>query len=795
MVNPDSTLYAEHPDWVVGQPTRPRREFRQQYVLDTLQPAVADFVLDVVDRTLAENPGISYLKWDANRPLTDPGSPALARDRQANYWVDHVRATWDLMAAVAERHPEQTLMLCASGGGRVDLGSLRWFHEVWLSDNTDPVDRVRMQWAASHFLPANVVAAHVTQAEDRPIAFGCAVAMSARFGFDVDFAGLTDEELAVCRRAVALYREVRPLVQQGDLWRLVPPDERAALSYVSPDADAAVVFGFQLADGTAGTGQARYAWVDSRRSRTYEVTAVDLAAVGPDGSARAAERRGADGTWPRVAAQRGVHGPNLGAPGHLTLREHQGPTAPGTRVRWRARRWEIPAGSLHCVRSQSRWQRLSLACGSIRNDNRIAIPETARTCRYGVTVSTGSKPSERDPWRWYLPHRAIVLLGVVLILIALGGATLGVVNAARAEALTSRLTDRYLVLLPPVRQIRASESAFQVLAEQAFANATAAPSVVTGAVSDSNAINKAYLTLQHLLALPGNANLAPASGHPDGRLRRGAVEPRGVPGRRAADGTTTHLADVEKSAASNLDATLASLQTTIDDRLDTTADQAGDRGQQCTGRPPVVHRRRARLRGHRDRDPRPARTAGRARAVPARGRAVRSRASDRVRGEPADRTGDVESRGVRLRYRGGGAQPGRSGHAVRAAPGRFQHGPLPAGARQHRAGRRRRVRRHVPRRLPGRIEGADHGVPLEHRARCLSQPPGPRVLRVVRPDEHQWQLHGGLPCDHGGRHATFRCDRGERGGGRTAGHRSGWRCCAPSRSPRPRPTATPSRGS
>ena len=263
MVNPDSTLYAEHPDWVVGQPTRPRREYRQQYVLDTLQPAVADFVLDVVDRSLAENPGISFLKWDANRPLTDPGSPALARDRQANYWVDHVRATWDLMAAVAERHPEQTLMLCASGGGRVDLGSLRWFHEVWLSDNTDPVDRVRMQWAASHFLPANVVAAHVTQAEHRPIAFGCAVAMSARFGFDVDFTGLTDEELAVCRRAVALYRDVRPLVQQGDVWRLVPPAERAALSYVSFGGDAAVVFGYQLADGTADARRAAPGWTQA----------------------------------------------------------------------------------------------------------------------------------------------------------------------------------------------------------------------------------------------------------------------------------------------------------------------------------------------------------------------------------------------------------------------------------------------------------------------------------------------------------------------------------------------------
>ena len=304
MVNPDSTLYADHPDWVVGQPTRPRREFRQQYVLDTLQPAVADFVLDVVDRTLAENPGISYLKWDANRPLTDPGSPALTRDRQANYWVDHVRATWDLMAAVAERHPEQTLMLCASGGGRVDFGSLRWFHEVWLSDNTDPVDRVRMQWAASHFLPANVVAAHVTQAENRPIAFGCAVAMSARFGFDVDFAGLTDEELAVCRRAVALYREVRPLVQQGDLWRLLPPAERAALSYVSSDGDRAVVFGFQLAERTAGGGTA-LRLCGLRGERAYDVTAVDLAAADSNGSVE--QWSGADLTerglaWPLGAA-------------------------------------------------------------------------------------------------------------------------------------------------------------------------------------------------------------------------------------------------------------------------------------------------------------------------------------------------------------------------------------------------------------------------------------------------------------------------------------------------------------
>ena len=285
MVNPDSTLYGEHPDWAVGQPARRPRRWRNQLVLDVLQPEVADFVCGVVDRVLAEHPGISYLKWDANRPLTDPGSPALRADRQANYWVDHARATWRLMETVAERHPEQTLMLCASGGGRVDLGSLRWFHEVWLSDNTDPLDRLRMQWAASHFLPANVVGAHVTREGDRPVAFGCAVAMTARFGFDIDFDAMTADELAVCRRAVALYRDIRPLVQQGDLWRLVPPGERAALAYAAEDGRRAVVFGFQLSaptdppDGHANDPAEPLRPGGLDPDQVYEVTAVDLAAA------------------------------------------------------------------------------------------------------------------------------------------------------------------------------------------------------------------------------------------------------------------------------------------------------------------------------------------------------------------------------------------------------------------------------------------------------------------------------------------------------------------------------------
>jgi alpha-galactosidase len=289
MVSPRSRLFGEHPDWVVGQPARSPRTFRHQLVLDVLKPEVARFVKGVVDGILGETPGISYLKWDANRPLTDPGSSTLPPDRQSNVWVDQPRATWLLMEGVAKSHPAQTLMLCASGGGRVDLGSLRWFHEVWLSDNTDPVDRVRMQWAASYFLPANVIAAHVTRWGNRPIAFACAVAMSARFGFDLDLAGLSDEERAICRRAVQLYREIGSLVQLGDLWRLVAPEEGGALAYVSRDGDRAVVFAFQIDVRTADVSPLLLGGLHP--DRTYEITAVDLAT---EPTSDPVHRRGAD---------------------------------------------------------------------------------------------------------------------------------------------------------------------------------------------------------------------------------------------------------------------------------------------------------------------------------------------------------------------------------------------------------------------------------------------------------------------------------------------------------------------
>ncbi len=348
MVNPRSELYEAHPDWVVHQPDRERREERQQLVLDLCRPEVREFVLDVFAGVLDAHPEISFVKWDANRDVSEPGSPTLPADRQASYWLALERATTEVMSEVSRRWPEVDLMLCASGGGRLDLGTLRWFDEVWTSDNTDPVDRVLMQWAASHFVPARVLGAHVTRWGERPVAFGCAVAMSARFGFDLDPSGLTDAEREVCREAIAVYLAHRDLVQDGDLHRLVSPwcdgaatsrdgeaarTGSAAMSYTSEDRHRSIVFAYQLDEpGDATPSVLRLAGLDPEL--TYEVRRVEPG--GADAAGGAVATGGMAAAGGAVAA--GVAGGAVTATGaELVDRGLDWPlTAPLTAAIWSA---------------------------------------------------------------------------------------------------------------------------------------------------------------------------------------------------------------------------------------------------------------------------------------------------------------------------------------------------------------------------------------------------------------------------------------------------------------------------
>jgi alpha-galactosidase len=250
MVNPRSELYERHPDWVIAQPRRELELQRNQLVLDLTRPEVQAFERRSIQDILGV-PDISYAKWDCNRYVTQPGSPWLAPDRQSHLWIDYVNALYALMDKTAKKFPDTELMLCSGGGGRVDYGALKYFHEFWPSDNTDPTLRVPMQWDYSYFFPPMAIASHVTHWGNRPMHFACSVAMSARFGMDMDLNKLSASDKAICAGAISAYKRIRDVTQLGDLYRLENPHDnfRGALEFVSPNLARAVVFAFQLKAG------------------------------------------------------------------------------------------------------------------------------------------------------------------------------------------------------------------------------------------------------------------------------------------------------------------------------------------------------------------------------------------------------------------------------------------------------------------------------------------------------------------------------------------------------------------
>jgi alpha-galactosidase len=254
MVNPKSELFEHHPDWVIRQPKRELELQRNQLVLDLTRPEVQAFEWNAIQDILSV-PGITYAKWDCNRYLTQPGSSWLPPDHQSCLWVEYTRALYALMEKTAQRFPNTELMLCSGGGGRADYGALKYFDEFWPSDNTDPVQRVTMQWDYSYFFPSIALAGHVTHSGNRPMHFACSVAMSVRFGMDLDLAALPPQDKAICAGAIRAYKNIRDVTQLGDLYRLEDPHQgwRGSLNYIAKDRRRAVVFVFQLKDGEALT--------------------------------------------------------------------------------------------------------------------------------------------------------------------------------------------------------------------------------------------------------------------------------------------------------------------------------------------------------------------------------------------------------------------------------------------------------------------------------------------------------------------------------------------------------------
>ncbi|CAN5433697.1 alpha-galactosidase [soil metagenome] len=272
MVNPRSDLFERHPDWAIQQPKRTLETQRNQLVLDLTRPEVKEYVFGLVEKVLSENPGIAYVKWDCNRYLTQPGSPYLAPDRQSHLWIEYVRALYEIFGRVAEQFPHVELMMCSGGGGRVDYGAMRYAHEMWPSDMTDPAKRIFIQWGFGHFFPTISVSNHVTRMGDRGMKFAFDVAMSGRLGMDVDVAKLTEEQREESRRAIAAYKEIREIVQLGDQYRLESPYEGPRSALMNVKDEAAVLFVYAL--GEVPAGPLRLKGLDPDKS--YRVKEVNL---------------------------------------------------------------------------------------------------------------------------------------------------------------------------------------------------------------------------------------------------------------------------------------------------------------------------------------------------------------------------------------------------------------------------------------------------------------------------------------------------------------------------------------
>lgn len=257
MSNTKSELFEKHPEWILQCKNRPLSTGRggTQIVLDLTNPEVQDFVFNVIDNLMTHYPEIAYMKWDANSCMLDYGSPYLPKEKQSHLYIEYHRGLNKVLERIRAKYPQLILQACAGGGGRINYGILPYFDEFWTSDDTDALQRVYLQWGVSCFYPAIAMAAHVSADKNHqtgrylPLKFRFDVAMSGRLGMEMQPEDMTEADKEFTQRAIQAYKGIRPIVQFGDLYRLISPYENkgvASLMYVAPEKDRAVFYAYKM---------------------------------------------------------------------------------------------------------------------------------------------------------------------------------------------------------------------------------------------------------------------------------------------------------------------------------------------------------------------------------------------------------------------------------------------------------------------------------------------------------------------------------------------------------------------
>ncbi|MGN6710683.1 alpha-galactosidase [Anaerocolumna jejuensis] len=281
MVSPDSRLYEAHPDWCLHVPDRFRNLGRNQLILDFSREDVQEAIITMLSDILG-SAEISYVKWDMNRNITDIGSELLPADRQMETAHRYILGVYRVMEEITEKFPQVLFESCSGGGGRFDPGILYYMPQNWTSDDTDAVERLKIQYGTSLVYPVSAMTAHVSAVPNHQtgrvtsLEFRGDVAMAGNFGYELDAAKLSGEEKETVKAQITAYKRLRKLIQYGDFYRLLSPFEgnHTAWMFVSEDKKEAVVFFYRVLN-TPNDALYRFSLAGLSEELVYELEGTD----------------------------------------------------------------------------------------------------------------------------------------------------------------------------------------------------------------------------------------------------------------------------------------------------------------------------------------------------------------------------------------------------------------------------------------------------------------------------------------------------------------------------------------
>ena len=244
MVNPNSDLFRAHPDWAIHIPNRQPTLSRNQLILDLTRKEVRDYIVKSISNILSQ--GVSYVKWDMNRPMTDMPRPG--------YNYEYTLGYYDILDRLTKAFPHILFEGCASGGGRFDAGALHYVPQIWTSDNSDAVARLKIQYSTSIGYPLSSISAHVTASPNHqngritPLKTRADVAYAGMFGYELDITQMSNEDIEEIKKQISFYKSIRTLIRTADFYRLQSPYETNYCTWqaVSPDKNEAFVMSCKI---------------------------------------------------------------------------------------------------------------------------------------------------------------------------------------------------------------------------------------------------------------------------------------------------------------------------------------------------------------------------------------------------------------------------------------------------------------------------------------------------------------------------------------------------------------------